>query len=185
MYIRLLCAPFGQSATPKMRHTTCLQSSVSLCGKAMEDRLPPLPVRRLSHGAQHPLHGTTFDCAVHGGATAAPQGHEPRRVIAFVDNAGADIVLGMLPLARELLRMGSEVVLAANTQPAINDITAAELRTVVAAAARDDPILRAAWEAGLEAEAANRSRVRLSRTACDVSHRHACSHALPSNSLAT
>jgi len=32
-----------------------------------------------------------------------------RRVIAFVDNAGADIVLGMLPLARELLRMGSEV----------------------------------------------------------------------------
>ena len=82
-----------------------------------------------------------------------------RRVIAFVDNAGADIVLGMLPLARELLRMGSEVVLAANTQPAINDVTAAELRTVVAAAARDDPILRAAWEAGLQAEAANGSRV--------------------------
>jgi hypothetical protein len=27
----------------------------------------------------------------------------------FVDNSGADIVLGMLPLARELLRMGSEV----------------------------------------------------------------------------
>ena len=83
-----------------------------------------------------------------------------RRVIAFVDNAGADIVLGMLPLARELLRMGSEVVLAANTQPAINDITAAELRAVVAAAVRDDPILRAAWDAGLLAEGANRFRVR-------------------------
>lgn len=27
----------------------------------------------------------------------------------FVDNAGADVVLGMLPLARELLRGGSEV----------------------------------------------------------------------------
>ncbi len=78
-----------------------------------------------------------------------------------MDNAGADIVLGMLPLARELLRMGSEVVLAANTQPAINDITAAELRAVVAAAVRDDPILRAAWDAGLLAEGSNRFRVRV------------------------
>ena len=32
-----------------------------------------------------------------------------KRVIMFVDNAGADVVLGMLPFARELLRMGSEV----------------------------------------------------------------------------
>jgi hypothetical protein len=45
----------------------------------------------------------------------------------FVDNAGADIVLGMLPFARELLRAGCEVVLVANAQPAINDITLPEL----------------------------------------------------------
>lgn len=45
----------------------------------------------------------------------------------FVDNAGADAVLGMIPLARELLCMGSEVVLVANSLPAINDITAPEL----------------------------------------------------------
>lgn len=32
-----------------------------------------------------------------------------KRVIMFVDNAGADVVLGMLPLARELLKMGAEV----------------------------------------------------------------------------
>ena len=32
-----------------------------------------------------------------------------RRVIIFVDNAGADVVLGILPLARELLQMGAEV----------------------------------------------------------------------------
>ena len=99
-----------------------------------------------------------------------------RRVIAFVDNAGADIVLGMLPLARELLRMGSEVVLAANTQPAINDITAGELRTVVAAAARDDPILAAAWEAGLQAERANRSRVRHCTGVCCTWRRGVCHH---------
>lgn len=37
-------------------------------------------------------------------------------------------VLGILPFVREMLRMGCEVVMVANTLPAINDITAAELR---------------------------------------------------------
>lgn len=32
-----------------------------------------------------------------------------KRALMFVDNSGADIVLGMLPLARELLRRGTEV----------------------------------------------------------------------------
>lgn len=36
-----------------------------------------------------------------------PQPH--KRALLFVDNSGADIVLGMLPLARELLRRGTEV----------------------------------------------------------------------------
>ena len=49
----------------------------------------------------------------------------------FVDNAGADAALGMLPLARELLCMGADVALVANTYPAINDITVAELTHVV------------------------------------------------------
>jgi type II pantothenate kinase len=34
----------------------------------------------------------------------------------FVDNSGADIVLGQLPIARELLRCGCEVVLVANSE---------------------------------------------------------------------
>jgi hypothetical protein len=34
----------------------------------------------------------------------------------------------MLPFVREMLRMGCEVVLVANSLPAINDITATELR---------------------------------------------------------
>ncbi|KAK7260564.1 hypothetical protein RIF29_26713 [Crotalaria pallida] len=50
-----------------------------------------------------------------------------RRALLFVDNSGADIVLGMLPLARELLRRGTEVVLVANSLPALNDVTAMEL----------------------------------------------------------
>lgn len=50
-----------------------------------------------------------------------------RQAIFFVDNAGPDILLGAIPLARELAGRGTRVVLAANTQPALNDITADEL----------------------------------------------------------
>lgn len=45
----------------------------------------------------------------------------------FVDNAGTDIVLGMIPLARDLLRRGGRVILTANTTPSLNDITHDEL----------------------------------------------------------
>lgn len=41
---------------------------------------------------------------------SAENKHQPhKRALLFVDNSGADIVLGMLPLARELLRRGTEV----------------------------------------------------------------------------
>lgn len=64
------------------------------------------------------------------------------KAILFVDNAGADVVLGILPLARELLRRGTEVVLAANELPSINDITAAELAPLLSRAAEGDAALR-------------------------------------------
>lgn len=38
-----------------------------------------------------------------------------------------DIVMGILPLARELLRQGSKIILCANSAPALNDVTHAEL----------------------------------------------------------
>ncbi|KAK9908314.1 hypothetical protein WJX75_005862 [Coccomyxa subellipsoidea] len=63
------------------------------------------------------------------------------KALIFVDNAGSDVVLGMLPLARELLQRGTAVVLAANSRPSINDITADELRAVVQRAAAADAIL--------------------------------------------
>lgn len=31
------------------------------------------------------------------------------QVIIFVDNSGADVILGILPFARELLRLGAQV----------------------------------------------------------------------------
>ncbi|XP_047316835.1 pantothenate kinase 2 [Impatiens glandulifera] len=71
-----------------------------------------------------------------------------KRALLFVDNSGADIVLGMLPLARELLRRGTEVVLVANSLPALNDVTAMEIPDIVAEAAKHCDILRRAAEAG-------------------------------------
>ena len=53
------------------------------------------------------------------------------------------MVLGMVPLARELLRMGAEVVLVANSLPAINDITAPELRSLLDAAGALCPTIKA------------------------------------------
>ncbi|RVX12104.1 Uncharacterized protein CK203_010552 [Vitis vinifera] len=55
-----------------------------------------------------------------------------KKVIIFVDNSGADIILGILPFARELLRCGSQVVLAANDLPSINDVTYPELIEIIA-----------------------------------------------------
>lgn len=48
-----------------------------------------------------------FKERIFGSAEKKP--HKYKRALLFVDNSGADIVLGMLPLARELLRRGTEV----------------------------------------------------------------------------
>jgi hypothetical protein len=63
--------------------------------------------------------------------------------------AGADVVLGMIPLARELLRMGAEVVMCANSQPAINDITAPELRALLNQVAAVCPVIKVRFEPAL------------------------------------
>ncbi|GMN50126.1 hypothetical protein TIFTF001_019288 [Ficus carica] len=55
-----------------------------------------------------------------------------KKAVIFVDNSGADIILGILPFARELLRRGTQVVLAANDLPSINDVTYPELIEIIA-----------------------------------------------------
>ncbi len=62
--------------------------------------------------------------------------------VMFVDNSGADVVLGMLPLARELARRGTRVTLAANSVPSINDVTAEELSAMMPIAAASDAVIR-------------------------------------------
>ncbi|KAI3795643.1 hypothetical protein L1987_38299 [Smallanthus sonchifolius] len=54
-----------------------------------------------------------------------------KKAVIFVDNSGADIILGILPFARELRRCGTKVVLAANDLPSINDVTYHELLEII------------------------------------------------------
>ena len=79
--------------------------------------------------------------------------HDPphRCAVLFVDNAGVDIVLGVLPFARSLLNRGTEVVLAANSAPSLNDITHDELSALVQTMASwDESTARALREGRLE-----------------------------------
>ena len=50
-----------------------------------------------------------------------------RKAVIFVDNAGGDVVLGVLPLTRALLLQDAQVILAASQEPVLNDVTAEEL----------------------------------------------------------
>ncbi|XWS54435.1 hypothetical protein CRYUN_Cryun10bG0089300 [Craigia yunnanensis] len=54
-----------------------------------------------------------------------------KKAVIFVDNSGADVILGILPFARELLQRGTQVVLAANDLPSINDVTYPELVEII------------------------------------------------------
>jgi type II pantothenate kinase len=62
--------------------------------------------------------------ALHRHLLTAPAG----KLIFFVDNAGADFLLGALPFVRWLARRGWQVILAANERPTLNDMTAADIR---------------------------------------------------------
>jgi len=71
-----------------------------------------------------------------------------RKVVVFVDNSGADVCLGILPFARELCKMGSVVILASNSVPALNDVTHPELLGILDAVGKMDPLLQCFVEEG-------------------------------------
>lgn len=64
------------------------------------------------------------------------------QVLFFVDNAGADLVLGCIPLARQLALWGSRVVFAANNLPSLNDATVPEVHRVLHELCDRDSALR-------------------------------------------
>jgi len=65
------------------------------------------------------------------------------KAVVFVDNAGSDLVLGMMPFVRELALCGTKIVLAANELPCLNDVTADETVEVVEQLAANDDDLAA------------------------------------------
>lgn len=70
-----------------------------------------------------------------------------RRAVIFVDNSGADIILGILPFTRYLLSRGTQVILAPNTFPSVNDVTVSELKEIVQAC-EFDTVLTNAFQSG-------------------------------------
>lgn len=81
-----------------------------------------------------------------------PVGGEPARwakAVVFVDNAGIDFVLGVVPLVRQLAGCGVQIVLAANELPSLNDVTADETVELLEALAAIDDDLASYVNAGL------------------------------------
>lgn len=66
--------------------------------------------------------------------------------VLFIDNAGPDVVLGMIPFARDLIRRGTTVILTANTEPSLNDVTHEELMGLIQQVADIDPLTRNALQ---------------------------------------
>ncbi len=64
--------------------------------------------------------------------------------VVFVDNAGPDVLLGMIPFTRELLRRNIGVILTANTTPALNDVIHDELVELIDRIAKLDPVIEQA-----------------------------------------
>ena len=54
-------------------------------------------------------------------------GHVWRKCVFFVDNAGADFMLGAVPMMRWLAKRGTKIVLACNERPTLNDMTYADV----------------------------------------------------------
>jgi type II pantothenate kinase len=51
-----------------------------------------------------------------------------RKCIFFIDNAGSDFLLGAIPLIRWLAQRGTQVIIAANQRPTLNDMTIHDVR---------------------------------------------------------
>jgi len=88
-----------------------------------------------------------YDLLAAGLLTAPPMPWS--KAIVFLDNAGSDFVLGLMPLVRELALGGTQIVLAANETPALNDMTADETIDVVEQLAGADADLEALIGGGM------------------------------------
>uniref|UniRef100_A0A452SNR2 4'-phosphopantetheine phosphatase n=1 Tax=Ursus americanus TaxID=9643 RepID=A0A452SNR2_URSAM len=72
------------------------------------------------------------------------QGPPHKCALIFADNSGIDVILGVFPFVRELLSRGTEVILACNSGPALNDVTYCESLIVAERIAAMDPVVHSA-----------------------------------------
>ncbi len=80
-----------------------------------------------------------------GAASAAPWA----KAVVFADNTGADFILGVIPFVRELAAHGTQIVLAANELPTLNDVTTDEAVKILSQLADLDDELASYISAGL------------------------------------
>ncbi len=64
-----------------------------------------------------------------------------KKCVFFIDNAGADFLLGAIPFMRWLSRRGTKVVLAANENPTLNDMTIHDVKRWWGRMTHDEPSL--------------------------------------------
>ena len=77
---------------------------------------------------------------------ASQPGGAWRKAVVFIDNAGSDFILGLMPLLKQLAADGTSIVLAANELPSLNDLTATEARACLDELMEMDPALDGMFE---------------------------------------
>ncbi len=75
-------------------------------------------------------------------------GVRPRKAMFFCDNAGSDCLLGVIPFCRFLAKRGTQVMIAANRLPALNDVTHSELGALLERLRKVDATLDGLMRAG-------------------------------------
>ena len=104
--------------------------------KMFEHESPDFFKTRDSLGGKRPWLVDHYDAL----ASRILHGPTHHQAIFFVDNAGSDFLLGVLPFARFLAQRGTRVLLAANHLPALNDMTDAEVRSLLPRVQAIDPV---------------------------------------------
>jgi uncharacterized protein with ATP-grasp and redox domains len=72
-----------------------------------------------------------------------------RKAVVFIDNAGSDFILGLMPLLKELASSGTSIVLTANELPSLNDLTAIDAQACFDELVEIDADLKALSASGM------------------------------------
>ena len=100
--------------------------------------VPPDFFRSLDRVKPRPWLIDGFDAFVEDASRPGGSWH---KAVVFIDNAGSDFILGLMPLLKELASSGVSIVLAANELPSLNDLTAVETQMCLDELVRVDPDL--------------------------------------------